>query len=101
MNQKHQHSKYVNITIFIFSLSILILFSGCVADHRYCEKDTDCMCGIDKFGNCDYGNMNYIQQSRQCRDFCENLTLQGELKCIRKKCTFVSVKKVGDGPTGI
>jgi hypothetical protein len=71
-------------------LALLVSY-GCIEEKRYCKTDFDCVCGMDKLGKCDFGNKDYVQQSRDCREFCQNLSKDAELKCISGRCTFVAV----------
>jgi hypothetical protein len=61
-----------------------------VESPLYCEKDSDCACGTDKeTGDCAYGNEDYINEKKQCPDYCSGIAGNLEIKCIENRCSQV------------
>jgi hypothetical protein len=59
-----------------------------VESALYCNKDSDCACGKDiSTGECAYGNKKYIDEKKQCPDFCGGIAGNLEIKCADNKCT--------------
>jgi hypothetical protein len=59
-----------------------------VESPLYCEKDSDCACGTDrKSGECAYGNRDYIDEKKQCPDFCSGIAGNLEIRCVDNKCS--------------
>ncbi|MFA6072606.1 MAG: DUF333 domain-containing protein [Candidatus Woesearchaeota archaeon] len=62
----------------------------CVEALTTCVVDSDCSCGTSMdSGNCAVGNKKYIDESKQCPDFCSGFTGNIETKCIDNKCVSV------------
>ena len=60
-----------------------------IPDEKYCEKDTDCACGVRNFletKECFFGNKKYVDTSQQCPDFCTGITGDRLIKCINNEC---------------
>ena len=65
-----------------------------VASAQYCKSDNDCACGTDReSGECAYGNKDYIDEKKQCPDFCGGIAGNLEVKCVDNKCNQ-AVKKL-------
>lgn len=61
-----------------------------VKSPKYCKKDSDCGCGVDRnTGECAYGNNRYIDSARQCADFCSGIAGNLEIRCVDSRCTQV------------
>lgn len=54
---------------------------------EYCEQDEDCACGIHKeTKDCFYGNIEYVDESVQCPDFCTGFGGNLAVRCIDSRC---------------
>jgi hypothetical protein len=61
-----------------------------LAEKLACVKDSDCGCGVDKSKqNCAYGNKKYIDETKQCPDFCTGFDGASSLRCVAKKCALM------------
>lgn len=59
-----------------------------VVDQQYCNIDKDCACGLHtETGECFYGNVNYVDASEHCPDFCNGIAGNLVIKCIDNICT--------------
>jgi len=59
--------------------------------EKYCKKDEDCACGINKTTkDCFYGNKNYVDITQQCPDFCTGIGGSFQIKCINNECKQIS-----------
>jgi len=58
-----------------------------------CQKDSDCSCGSDIVTKrCAYGNKKFIDETKQCPDFCTGIAGKLRIKCISNECTQVTIK---------
>ena len=79
----------------------VLVFNECgknVPSEKYCAKDTDCGCGVHiTTGDCFYGNKKYVDESRQCPDFCSGIAGHLIIKCKNNECVqeFVDIPSPG------
>lgn len=58
--------------------------------EKYCETDEDCACGRHTTtGNCFYGNVNYVNTTSQCPDFCTGIAGNFRIGCVKNECKQV------------
>jgi hypothetical protein len=56
----------------------------------YCETDTDCACGVHTVTkDCFYGNVAFVDTTKQCPDFCTGIAAMFEIKCVNNECRQV------------
>ena len=64
-----------------------------VESAQYCDRDSDCSCGTDiNSGQCAYGNKKYINETKQCPDYCSGIAGDKEIICENHKCTQAAKK---------
>ncbi len=56
---------------------------------KSCLTDSDCACGKNANGECFYGNIQFVNASEQCPDFCTGIGGNLEIKCISSGCKQV------------
>ncbi|MBS3074963.1 hypothetical protein J4429_00730 [Candidatus Pacearchaeota archaeon] len=58
-----------------------------VTDYNYCERDTDCACGTNiQTGECFIGNKKYVNETKQCPDYCSGFAANLINRCENNKC---------------
>ncbi|MGB9719580.1 MAG: DUF333 domain-containing protein [Candidatus Anstonellales archaeon] len=56
-------------------------------DEKFCNSDSDCACGVHKKTNeCFFGNKEYVDETKQCPDFCTGIAGNLEIKCENNTC---------------
>jgi len=88
MKQKY----YLTIAIIVVIILVIYYITQNleIISEKYCEKDTDCACGVHiKTGNCFYGNKNYVNTEQQCPDFCTGIAYNLMIKCVNNECKQV------------
>ncbi len=56
-------------------------------DESHCNTDRDCACGTHiKTGECFYGNKDYVNEEKQCPDFCSGIAGNLAIKCVNSTC---------------
>ena len=69
----------------------LIRWDNCDVNTTFCSNDKDCGCGTHtETGKCFYGNVKYVNTSKQCPDFCGGISGKLEIKCINNECKQIS-----------
>ena len=72
-----------------------IFLVGCASSppqnlETSCQQDSDCACGVHiTTGQCFYGNVNYVNISDQCPDFCTGIDGKFQTKCVAGICSQV------------
>ena len=67
-------------------------------DYNYCEKDTDCACGTHiQTGECFRGNKKYVNETKQCPDYCSGIAGNLINRCTNNKCTYNNRNLPGQG----
>lgn len=56
---------------------------------KSCLADSDCACGKNANGECFYGNIQFVNASEQCPDFCAGIGGNLEIKCVNSGCKQV------------
>lgn len=60
-----------------------------VDNSNYCDYDSDCSCGTNtKTGECFRGNKKYVNESKQCPDFCSGISGNFVTVCQNNECTY-------------
>jgi hypothetical protein len=81
--------EFLLAAIIIFILAALYLFgsnSG-VVDEKSCITNSDCACGVNiNTGDCFFGNRNFVDETRQCPDFCTGIAGNLQVVCVNKAC---------------
>ena len=63
-----------------------------VENETFCVKDADCACGVHaKTGECFYGSRRFVDESKQCPDFCTGFSGNLRVKCINQECKQVPI----------
>jgi len=71
----------------------LIRWDNCAANTTFCNNDVDCACGTNiETGKCFYGNIRYVDISKQCPDFCTGIAGNLKIKCINNECKQISTR---------
>lgn len=61
-------------------------------NETLCKTDSDCACGIHiRTKECFFGNEKYVDESKQCPDFCSGFTGQKRIKCVENQCKHVGI----------
>lgn len=67
---------------------------SCPKDCGYqksCTVDSDCACGVHiHTGECFYGNKKYVNELKQCPDFCNGIAANLKIICDRGQCSQFS-----------
>ena len=54
---------------------------------NYCEKDSDCACGMYKSTrDCFYGSKDFVDVTQQCPGFCNGIVGNLEVRCEQYQC---------------
>ncbi len=84
---------YSNSCFACMNLNVAFYLEGnCseVIEEKYCNIDEDCSCGVHiRTGDCFYGNEKYVDESKQCPDFCTGIAAHLTIKCIDNECRQV------------
>lgn len=60
-----------------------------VDNSDYCDYDSDCTCGTKVgTGECFRGNKKYVDETKQCPDFCSGIAGDFVTVCKNNKCTY-------------
>jgi predicted membrane protein len=81
--------------IIVVVLAVLLLNLEKPQDNKkYCVENKDCACGVHvETGKCFFGNINYVNTSKQCPDFCNGIGGNLKIRCIENECKQVSVSR--------
>jgi hypothetical protein len=93
-----KHKSYLIFLIIAVVLTILVLFTVFLLNlekpktEKYCKENKDCACGVHiETGKCFFGNINYVNTSKQCPDFCNGIGGNIRIQCINNECKQVSL----------
>ena len=83
--------RFTLILMFVLLFALIALLSLLYISepgHYSCQTDSDCACGVSKdTGDCFYGNRNFVDESKQCPDFCTGIAGNLVIECIDNVCT--------------
>lgn len=55
--------------------------------EKFCSTDQDCACGRHIItGDCFYGNLDFVDTTQQCPDFCNGIAANFRISCINYVC---------------
>lgn len=84
------------IAMLAFAFVYFLAYQGSpqITDEKYCASDGDCACGVRiNASNCFYGNRKFVDESRQCPDFCNGIAANLAIRCIDSECVQVNARQ--------